>query len=158
MSIQARIDDRDVQRALKEILRKARDLTPVMDETGDIIISSAEKNLEEGGRYSSPDSWRGGSKKFEDLADSTIKNRQRRGYWPGKILVMRGEMAASISKTVTGDSVEVGSNKKHAALQHYGGKAGRGGKVNVPARPWLVVQDEDLKEIKDAARHYLVKG
>ncbi|HDH51237.1 MAG TPA: phage virion morphogenesis protein [Nitrospirae bacterium] len=136
--------------------KKLGDMSPVMEEIGDIGISSIEKNIEAGGRYSSPESWRGGGKKWKPLAPATIKARSKRGTWPGKILQESGELMASISKAVTNDSVRIGSNKVQAAIMQFGGKAGRGRKVTIPARPYLVFQPEDIEEMKHAVEDYLV--
>ncbi len=49
----------------------------------------------------------------------------------------------------------VHANKVYARIHHEGGKAGRGRKVNIPARPFIMVQDEDWAEIKDALNNYI---
>ncbi len=152
------IDDREMKQLLRSLSRKMSNMRPLMSELGEIAISSIEKNFEVGGRYSSPESWRGGSRKWKPLAAPTIKQRAKKGYWPGKILQRVGQLAASISKKVSRDSVSVGTNKIYAAIQQFGGKAGRGHKVTIPARPYIVIQDEDITEMKAAINNYLLEG
>jgi len=152
------IDDREMKQLLRSLSRKMRNMRPIMSELGEIALSSIEKNIEVGGRYSDPDSWRGGSRKWKPLSPATIKQRARKGYWPGKILQQAGQLAASISKKVSGDSVSIGTNKIYAAIQQFGGKAGRGHKVTIPARPYIVIQDEDITEMKAAINSYLLEG
>ena len=48
-----------------------------------------------------------------------------------------------------------GSREKYAAIHQFGGPAGRGKKVNIPARPYLKLGDDDLDEIRDAIWKYL---
>jgi len=156
--ITLRVDDSKVVALLGDLKARAGNTRPVMSEIGDIVISSIEKNIEVGGRYSSPDSWKGGGRKWKGLAAATIKQRMKKGYWPGKILQQTGSMAGSLSKKVGSNSVTIGTNKIYGAIQQFGGKAGRGHKVTIPARPWIVVQDEDLTEIGHAITAYLMKG
>jgi hypothetical protein len=47
----------------------------------------------------------------------------------------------------TGSRAVVGTNVVYAAIHQMGGQAGRGGRVKIPARPFLMVQDEDWREI-----------
>jgi len=55
----------------------------------------------------------------------------------------------SVSWKATARSVEVGTNKVYAAIHQFGGEAGRKSKrVTIPARPYLLVQDEDIAEIR----------
>ncbi|MBI5056994.1 MAG: phage virion morphogenesis protein [Nitrospirae bacterium] len=156
--ITLRVDDSKVVALLGDLKDRAGNTRPVMSEIGDIVISSIEKNIEVGGRYSSPDSWKGGSRKWKGLSPATIKQRTKKGHWPGKILQQTGLMAGSVSKKVGTNSVTIGTNKIYGAIQQFGGKAGRGHKVTIPGRPWIVVQDEDLTEIGHAITAYLMKG
>jgi len=156
--ITLKVDDSGLIALLGDLKARAGNTRPVMSTIGEIVISSIEKNIEVGGRYSSPESWRGGTRKWQGLSSATIKQRTKKGYWPGKILQQSGQMAGSVSKKVGNNYVIVGSNKKQAAIQQFGGKAGRGYKVTIPARPWIVVQDEDLTEMTAAITAHLMKG
>jgi phage gpG-like protein len=50
------------------------------------------------------------------------------------------------------------ANKPYAAIQHFGGMAGKGRKVKIPARPYMMIQDEDWAEIKAALNDFIIEG
>jgi phage gpG-like protein len=56
---------------------------------------------------------------------------------------------------VSGSTLIIGSNETQAAIQNYGGQAGRGRRVTIPARPILVVQDEDIEDMIDILDNYV---
>ena len=191
--IEISLNDTAVGQLLANLKAKIGNLKPVLDIIGEIVKSSVEENFQQGGRYSSAGSWRGGSAKWQDLADSTKKARQRKGKWPGKILVVSAAgLASSITHRVIGDAVHVGTNKVYAAIHQFGGlidrEAGQGTirhrvtrdgslmrqegfpnlavfsskkhkhvvksvsfgpyQIRIPARPFLVVQNEDFTEMQ----------
>lgn len=91
------------------------------------LETETEKNFEAQGRPR----WLG-------LSPMTIALRTKAGTWPGKILqISAGGLAASVTTDYGNDYAAVGSNKPYAAIQHLGGKAGRGRKVTIPARPYF---------------------
>ena len=146
-----------VTRRLHMIKRNGQSLQKPLAEIGEIILSSIEENFLQEGRYQSADSWHGGTTRWVDLAESTKKARQKKGKWPGKKLQMsQGGLADSYSYDVKGDTLEIGSNKAYAAIQNLGGKAGRNHSVDIPARPQLVVQDEDLDDAMDVLGKHLM--
>jgi len=69
----------------------------------------------------------------------------------GQTLMDTGQLATSITKEVTSKGVTIGTNKVYGAIHHFGGKAGRGLLLTIPARPHLVVQEEDYENIQDTA-------
>jgi len=155
MDIKIEVDDKGVKKALQELSERVEDLTPVMRRIGELLVSSVQENFNREGRYSEPGSWRGGSKRWQPLAPSTIRQRERLGYWPGQILTRTGRLKSSINYQAGKDHVVVGTNLIYAAIHQFGGKAGRGHRANIPARPFLVVQDEDLEEIREIIRDYI---
>jgi len=54
--------------------------------------------------------------------------------------------------------VVISANKIYAAIHHFGGKAGRGKKVTIPARPYMMVQDEDWREMEAALGDFIIQG
>lgn len=146
---------------LGEVAEKLDDMTSIMGLIGEIVQSSVERNFEVGGRYKEPGSYDGGPNKWVDLAEGTKKARARRGHWPGPILQDTGRLAASFHYNAHEDSVEVGTNVEYAAIHEFGGtiqrtsKKGKGYSIRIPARPFLVVQDEDLDEIVSAVKDFL---
>nr|DAS37256.1 MAG TPA: virion morphogenesis protein [Caudoviricetes sp.] len=82
----------------------------------------------------------------------------------GKILQLSGQLAGSISTSATNSFARIGSNKKYAAIHHLGGKAGRGRKVTIPARPYLPIngsgqlQPGGEQRILEVVKDALVQG
>ncbi|NTU42937.1 MAG: phage virion morphogenesis protein [Nitrospirales bacterium] len=139
------IDDKGVRGLISELQRKSRDLSPAMRQIAGIMMRAVEDNFEAEGRP-----------KWPGLRPSTIKQRQREGKWPGKMLQKSaGGLASSISRRSDSSSATVGTNKVYAAIHQFGGKAGRGRKVTIPARPFLQLTDEDMGEIKDVLMRYV---
>lgn len=68
---------------------------------------------------------------------STIKNYQRQGLSYGGVLQLSGTLRARIVSSSDQDSASVGSNMPYAAIQHFGGMAGRNHKTKIKARPYL---------------------
>ncbi|MDO8769539.1 MAG: phage virion morphogenesis protein [Burkholderiaceae bacterium] len=80
--------------------------------------------------------------KWQKLAASTVKQRSKKGHWPGKMLqVSTAGLAASVqpfsSSTEAGIGAGSGRSAKYAAIHQFGGQAGRGKKSTIPARPYL---------------------
>jgi phage virion morphogenesis protein len=63
-----------------------------------------------------------------------------------KPLIRTGRLKASIGWKVAGNAIAVGTNLVYAAIHQFGGRAGRGRKVRIPARPFLGLTEEDRRE------------
>lgn len=135
--IEIMVDDKEIQQLLKKLISKTENLRPLMKNIAGIMLDSVEENFEKEGR---PDKWQG-------LAKTTIKQRNKKGYWPGRILQVRGELAASITSKYDENSAVVGTNKVYAAIHQFGGEAGKNKKVKIPARPYLKLGDKENKQI-----------
>ncbi len=145
--IEIKIDDKELNQVLDRLFEKTSDLRPLMKNIAGIMADSVEENFKQEGR---PEKW-------AELTESTIKQRKKKGYWPGKVLQMRGELAASITSEYSENSAIVGTNKAYAAIHQFGGKAGKGKKVEIQARPYLILGEKDLNNISNAASKYLNK-
>lgn len=145
------IDDARLQARLRRLDDRMTNMTPFFEEVGEIIRTSVVKNFEEGGRYRSPGDWRGGSRKWRPLSVVTLARKRGK-----KILIDSGALLNSINWQADRQGVVIGPNRVYAAIHQFGGKAGRGHKVTIPARPYLVVQDEDLEQINDVLEDYLL--
>ena len=139
-----RLDDEKLQVYLNQLADKTSDLRPLMQNIAGILEDSVEENFEQQGRP-----------KWENLKKATIVQRTKKGYYPGKILQMRGELAASITSYYDSNSAVVGTNKVYAAIHQFGGKAGRNKNVEIPARPYLKVGDEENQQILGAVMKHL---
>jgi phage virion morphogenesis protein len=146
-----KIDTSDLQKLLSGLLKRMDNLSGPMAILGETILTSIQENFESGGR---PTRW-------EPLAPSTIVERERKGKWPGRILVrtgVSGGLLGSISYEAFPRKAVVSANKIYAAIHHFGGKAGRGGKTDIPARPYMMIQDEDMDEMQAALKNYILEA
>ena len=75
----------------------------------------------------------------------------------GQTLTDHGHLRGSITHNVAagGRGVDVGSNLVYAAIHNFGGQAGRGRKVTLPARPFLGIDDRDRDSILGIVRRAL---
>ncbi len=130
------IDDREVKKELTSLAGRIQNRKPLMRKISGIMHDAVEENFEQEGRPK----WKPSKR--------VLKQK-------GKTLQDTGQMAASVSEEYDNDSAQVGTNKKYAAIHQFGGLAGRGRKVNIPARPFLKLTDSDLEEIKETVKDYL---
>lgn len=110
------------------------------------MLGSIEKNFREQGR---PQKW-------QRLASGTLSRRRKgKGRGSSRILIDSARLKNSIGSRLVTAGVEIGTNVKYAARQHFGYPRGKGrGHSRTPARSFLIVQSEDVKEIGDIfARH-----
>lgn len=123
------ISDEGVSAALQRLATAGQKMGPVFKSISLELLAETVENFEAEGRP-----------KWLGLAPSTVRRRSKAGTWPGKILsVSAGGLAASVSADSGTDYARVGSNKKYAAIHQFGGKAGRGRKVTIPARAYLPI-------------------
>lgn len=165
--IDIQLDDREVQAALRRLQKRLGDLTPVMREIGELIVERAKQRFE---ASTGPD-----GQKWERNAPSTVAAYLKQyggSYKKSGGLSKAGAARAAGKKPLIGetkqlmdtlhyqaggDSVTVGSPMRYAAIHQFGGQAGRGKKVTIPARPFLPVTasgqwlgDADRDAVMDA--------
>lgn len=116
---------------------------------GAYMLGSIEKNFREQGR---PQKWQG-------LAASTLSKRRRgRGRGGPQILIDTARLKNSINFRVVTKGVEIGTNVKYAARQHFGFPGGTGrGHAKTQARSFLMFQREDFSEIAKIFRRHLTQ-
>ena len=124
--IEIEFDNNEVHEKLLDLAKKTENLRPLMKNIAGIFAYSTEENFKEEGR---PDKWL-------DLAEST-------------------KLAASINTYYDNDSAVIGSNLEYAAIHQLGGQAGRNKSVEIPARPYLKLTDDDYNEINHEIEKYL---
>nr|DAW71567.1 MAG TPA: virion morphogenesis protein [Caudoviricetes sp.] len=117
---------------LNKLANAAQDRTPLMRSIAGTMESAVLQNFDVGGRPK----WLG------------LKYRQ------GTPLVDTENLMNSITSYYDNDSAEVGSNEPYAAIHQFGGKAGRGRKVDIPARPFLVLTPQDEDDILEDVQAY----
>jgi phage gpG-like protein len=169
--IVARFENSQFTATVQELERKCVNLTSPLSSCGQVLLSSIDKNFVAQGRFAAAGEVHGGTNRWQPLSRATILNRiggssafrqngalrksAMRKVTSIKILQQSGRLAASFTYTVSGNTLTVGSNVIYAAIHNYGGPTGRGHKVAMPARPMLVVQDEDVDEMIEILSRYL---
>ena len=143
--IEIKIDNNDVERKLLELAQKSENLRPLMKNIAGIFASATEENFKNEGR---PDKW-------TELSEATKTQRTKQKKWPGQILQVSGQLASSISTQYDDESAVIESNLDYAAIHQLGSQVGKNKKVEIPARPYLKLTDDDFNEILDATEHYL---
>lgn len=142
--IEIRIDNQEVNQRLLELAQRGENLRPLMKNIAGILAYSTEENFANEGR---PDKWL-------DLSGRTKKQRKKSGHWPGQILQVSGQLASSISTYYDDESAVIGSNLDYAAIHQLGGQAGKNRSVSIPARPYLLLTDENIEEILEATEGF----
>jgi len=146
VAVSIKVDDKEVRKLLSGILKRIGNPGPAMKILGAIARTSIIRNFEKGGR---PTKWTA-------LSPETLK--RKKGTAILREQGMAGGLMGSVNYKPFNDKVVVSANKIYAAIHHFGGKAGRGRKVTIPARPYMMVQDEDWVEMKAALGDYIVLG
>lgn len=143
--IEIKIDNKAIESKLLDVAKRSENLRPLMKNIAEIFAYSTEENFKNEGR---PDKW-------TELADSTIKQRTKKKQWPGMILQVTGQLASSVNTYYDNDSAVIGSNLEYAAIHQKGGQAGHNKSVEIPARPYLNLINEDYNEILYSIEYYL---
>jgi len=88
--------------------------------------------------------------RWPSLAEATLL-RKRKKFGHDKILQQRGLLAQTLkadTANATKDYIGVGSSMAYTLIHQFGGKAGRGRKVTIPARPYLGVSAKEKEALE----------
>jgi phage gpG-like protein len=142
------IDDQLLRQAISSLDSGAHNLAPAMRKIAQTLATETENNFRAEGRP-----------KWQALAESTVHSRlggakayrkdgklkasaQRIKDGGFRILQHTGALASSITTDSDSNHAVIGSNKVYAAIHQFGGDAGRGKKVSIPARPFLPITED----------------
>lgn len=126
-------------KALGETAHKLGNTQALMKSVGDALVS-------------------GTLKRFQDEEEPTGKKwpkSKRAAKKDGQTLTDTALLRRSIDYATTSDKVMVGSNLPYARIHQKGGKTGKGHKVDMPARPYLGVSEEDMDEVRETMADFL---
>ncbi len=148
------VQDEAVQAALQRLSQRAGGLRPVLTALGSSITERTKRRFEtstgpDGAKWK-PNSAatlgmlaaRLGGQRSKTKRDGSLNAAGQRSLASKKPLIDRGDLMRGIYPQVTGDTLTVGSPERYAAIHQFGGRAGRGEKVNIPARPFLPVRPD----------------
>ena len=143
--IEIKIDNKEVLTRLQELASRGENLRPLMKNIAGIMSTATEDNFKDEGR---PEKW-------VDLSETTKKQRQKIGKYPGQILQVSGQLASSVSTAYDDNSALIGSNLAYAAIHQLGGQTGKNKKTTIPARPYLKLTDDNFEEILTETEKFL---
>lgn len=123
---------RQIAAILDRLANSTQDRTPLMRSIAGTMESAVLQNFDAGGRPK----WLG------------LKYRQ------GSPLVDTENLMNSITSYYDNNIAIVGTNEPYAAIHQFGGKAGRGRKVDIPARPFLILTPQDEDDILEDVQAY----
>ncbi|MDY0212561.1 MAG: phage virion morphogenesis protein [Desulfuromonadaceae bacterium] len=174
MKLTIHIEDAEVRALLERAQRALGDLTPVMHEIGQ---KYERRVLENFAKEQAPD-----GTPWPRLAATTLmmglsrgKRIGKRGGLTGKgraylqnkqALVESGRLRTRVHYQAGTSSVKVGvAGLEYAAIHQFGGMAGRGRKVRIPARPYLAMSKgnkmmlapQDRQMVLDTIKKHLEK-
>ena len=132
-------EDGELRHVISEARARVSDFLPAMDEIGSYLEDRTLGRFERG---EAPDGtpWLPSQRALDEN---------------GKTLIDKGLLMASINYEASTDAVTVGSNVIYAAIHQFGGETGRNRAVEMPARPYLGVNDADLDEIEMIVADYV---
>jgi len=166
ITLKISIKDIEMKTALKGLSTRLSQPRKALSECGLVLLRSIAKTFKAGGR---PVRWK----------------PSKRALSGGKTLIDTARLLRSITTKVSGKTLAVGTNVKYAAMHQLGGKVAgrtifpkrakalrwidRGGNVrfakkvtipafDMPARPFLVIQDEDWRVFGKIFKEYLTSS
>lgn len=151
--IEIKVDTRALEALFNQLAARTSNTRPAMVAISEMLFDSVEENFKVGGRPS-----------WQPLSEARIKQRSKkhkvhgvtkRPTWPGDILVeagLQGGLQGKMSRRADNTTAIVGNNAEYAAAMQLG----RPDK-NIPARPFLAIQPEDIKEAEAILLQHLLK-
>lgn len=100
MRIEFSLIDADFRRTIDRLIEGGSDLTPLMEELAGHLGAGVEESFESESDPVTGTPW-------ADLRPATVRERERKGYWPGKILQRTGMLAMSLVSEAGPDFAEV---------------------------------------------------
>ncbi len=167
------VQDEQVRAALNALASRVQNMQPVLQGIGEDIVERAKHRFD---TSTGPDGvpWKPNSAAtLAMLAANLGKGYRKRGGGlnskgaariAGKkpLIGESGDLRRQIMARAGALSVTVSASPVYAAIQQFGGKAGRGHKVTIPARPFLPVRQDgslypaEQAEILKALNEYLM--
>lgn len=170
------VDDKAVQGTLMKLSARVDNLTPALQTIGEGIVERTRRRFE---TSKGPDgvAWKPNSavtlglfsgrlagQKSKVKKDGSLNAAGERALANKKPLIADGELRRQFDIRAVGNSLTVVSTPEYAAIQQFGGKAGRGRKVTIPARPFLPIHQNgalypaEQSDVLQAINAYLMDG
>ena len=115
--IDVKIQDKELQTALQRMADVLADPTPIMAGISAEFLAQTEQAFDREGPG------------WQKLRPATIRQRTKKGKWPGKIMQVSNALARSYLPFHTRTEAGIGTNLVYAAAHHFGAKIQRKGKA-----------------------------
>jgi phage virion morphogenesis protein len=152
--ITIQIDDKEVNAALAQLAAALTNMTPVMQEIGEMLVASTQDRIQAG---LTPD-----GVAFAPRSQTTLRRYAREGKSFGNPLNQSGVLRGGIFHLAGPDQVEVGSNAIQAAVMQFGAPKGSLGARSpwgdIPARPFLGLSETDRSGIADIVAEWIERA
>ncbi|MCL1962352.1 MAG: phage virion morphogenesis protein [Desulfovibrionaceae bacterium] len=150
-SFSIQVQDEEVQSLLKRLAEKLGDLQPALQAIGDDMVERTKARFDISPVGQAPDgtpwkanapstlaAWLGSGyrKKSGDLNAAGLRRLATKRPLIGK----SGDLRRQIVARASSNELVVGASPVYAAIHQFGGQAGRGRKVTIPARPFLPIR------------------
>lgn len=165
MKVDVKIEDAQVQRYFAQLAARAESLRPLMADIGEHLTETSKQRF---ATSTAPDGsrWAANAQStllaFAGAFSRSFDKKGRLTTGGAKRLANKkpligesGRLGREIGYRVGEREVTIGSVMIYAAIHQFGGQAGRGGKVRIPARPFLGLSATDESVLVAKARQWL---
>ena len=144
------VKDEGVQSLLQTLQKRMGNLQPVFSSLGGDMTDRVQRRFDtstgpDGTTWTrlsdaTLDAFVGGFGKSHFKKSGEFSKSGAAKFASRKPLIDSGYLSTEIHQTVTSNSLTISSPAKYAAIHQFGGQAGRGHKVTIPARPFMPVK------------------
>lgn len=153
-------------RRLQGLEERGGNLSGVLRSFGAYMEGSIQKNFDAEGRpvkwapirFGTKVAWHTKRSSFWNKKGLKMSKKGRKAWGGRRVLTDSARLRRSIKSTILANGIMLGTNLVYAAIHQFGGQAGRGQKVYIPARPYLLFQDEDVQHFGRMLNVYLLTG
>ncbi len=139
------VDAKDFKRKLSAVARGLQNPEPLMNDLSEVMFNQIMKNFDAQGRPP-----------WKKLALATLAKKKGT-----KKLQESGDLVGNFEAGASGKEAWVSNATVYAAIHNFGGQAGRGLKVTIPARPFMTLPVDGKQALADATAdfiEYLARG
>ena len=137
------INTSDLERKMRGVVLGLQQPAELMTDLSEVMYNEVIKNFEMQGRPS-----------WKKLSPVTLaKKKGNRKLQEGG--TNSEDLIGSFEARVEGNTAVVSNAVTYAAIHNFGGKAGRGLKVNIPARPFMTIPASGRQALADACADFL---
>ena len=141
--IEIKVDASDLERKLRGVVLGLQQPAELMADLSEVMYNEVIKNFEMQGRPS-----------WKKLSPVTLAKKEgnRKLQEDG---ANSEDLIGSFEARVEGNTAVVSNAVTYAAIHNFGGKAGRGLKVDIPARPFMTLPARGRQALADACADFL---